>query len=343
MKKHQVEIKWQIIVYSIYAIIGLIQAYSEHPAEGISFSEFFGVINVVLTQCILVNAIGNWLMIKHPLSVNPSKYYSYLLLIFGTYLAYRYVTAFPAYIDITNSYEGRQDKNTLFFFFFISTINGVISFLVAFGLYSIKKSYRIERRARLLEQEVNEARLTILKHQFNPHFLYNTLSYMYGQARPVSDNLAKSILILSEMMRYSLDKIGDKGLVLIEKEVKYIENFLEIYSLRFDKNFFIAFEIEGILGQKKIVPLLLITFVENALKHGVINNPRFPITIKILINNNELSLFVENQKQKGTKDISSGIGLENTKNRLKLTYPNKHVLAIMETEKTFTVSLKLTI
>lgn len=341
MKKNEVEIRWQTTIFGVYFILGIIQAYSEHPESGVTFLEFIGVVNVVLSECILVNLLGNWLMPKYPFSNQPRQYLIYFSLLFVIFLIYRYFTAYPNHVDILKTYNSQNDKNSLIFFSFISTINFVISFLVALGLFSVKKSIRMEQRTRQLENEVNEAKLTTLKYQVNPHFLYNTLSYMYAQARPVSDNLAKSILILSDMMRYSLNKTEENGLILIEKEIQYIENFIEIHSLRFGNDFYVNFEIEGIISGKKIVPLLLITFVENAIKHGKINEEKYPVLIKISIEKTFLSLFVENHKQYGKKDGTSGIGLENTKKRLNLLYPNQHSLEIINKTDTFTVTLKI--
>lgn len=341
MKRHQVEIKWQAIVFGVYFIISLVQAYSEHPAEGIYFSEFLGVINVIFSECVLVNVIGNWLMIRHPYSREPQKNILYLLLILFGFIIFKFLVVFPVGIDVLKSYNGQQDEKSLVFFFFYSTINVVITYLVAYGLYAIKKSFRIEHRAKLLEKEINEAKLSMLKHQINPHFLYNTLSYIYAQARPVSDNLSRSILILSEMMRYSLNKTNEDGLTPIEKEIQYIENFIEIHRLRFDADFYLNFEIEGVLGNKKIVPLLLITFVENAIKHGKTNDSKHPIGVRISLFQNELMLFVENQKQAGQKDETSGIGLINTQKRLHLVYPERHFLEIIDKPDYFAITLKI--
>lgn len=341
MKKNEVEIRWQTTIFGIYFILGIIQAYFEHPDEGIFFREFVGVVNVVLSECLLVNVLGNWLMLKYPFSKHPRQYLLYFSSFYLIFLFYRYLTAYPNNVDILKTYNSQNDKQSIVFFFFISSINFVISFLVALGLFSIKKSIRMEKRTRQLENEINEAKLSSLKYQVNPHFLYNTLSYMYAQARPVSDNLAKSILILSDMMRYSLNKTEESGLILIEKEIQYLENFIEIHRLRFGDDFYVNFEIEGFISGKKIAPLLLITFIENAIKHGKINEEKYPVFIKISIEKTFLSLHVQNYKQHGKKDETSGIGLENTKKRLKLLYPKHHRLEIINNSDTFTVTLTI--
>ncbi len=341
MKKHALEIKWQSAFYCLYFVISIVQAYSEHPEIGITSADTLGVINVILSECIMVNLIGNWLMVKYPVSEQPKKFLLYLFSLTVCFVAYKYFTAYPDYVDILKSYNGKQDKHSLIFFIFISVINVILAYVVGFGIYSIKKISRMEKLARQLENEVNAAKLNILKHQINPHFLYNTLSYIYAEARPVSEKLSKSILLLSDMMRYSLNKTDENGLTLVEKEIQYIDNFIEIHRLRFQKDFCLNFEVEGVIGNEKIVPLLLITFVENAIKHGKLNNPKHPVTVRLTISKKQLTLFVENQKQSGQKDETSGIGLNNTKNRLSIVYPKKHSLEILDKPNYFAVTLKI--
>ena len=341
MKKHAVEIKWQSALYILYFTISIIQAYSEHPETGVSSEDFWGVMNVIFSECVMVNILGNWLLVKHPAKKNLKKFFLYLFTITACFVLYKYLTAFPGYVDILKSYNGKQDENSLIFFIFISVINVILAYVVGFGIYSIKRIGRMEKEARQLEHEVSEAKLNILKHQINPHFLYNTLSYMYSQTRPISEPLSKSILMLSDMMRYSLNKTEESGLTLVEKEIEYIQNFIEIHRLRFGKDFYLNFEVEGLIGNKKIVPLLLITFVENAIKHGKVNDKSKPVEIQLLLLKNELIFKVRNHKQDGTKDETSGIGLENTQKRLKLMYPNKHILEIKDKPDYFTVNLKI--
>lgn len=341
MKKHQTEIRWQLTIFGIYILLGLIQSYSEHPEKGIFIHEVIGVVAVVLSNAFLVNFLGNWVMLKHPFSKQPGPFLFWLFATLILFMFYRYLTAYPDHVDILKSYNGNQDKNSLVFFFFISTINFVMCFLVAIGLYSIKKSIRIEKRAIVLQQKVNEAQLQTLKYQINPHFLYNTLSYMYAQARPVSENLSKSILILSDLMRYSLDKTENSNFVPLEHEIRYIENFIEIHQLRFENNFFVNFEIEGVLGNKSIAPMVLITFVENAIKHGKLNDKNHPINILLRVESQKLSFSVENAIQPGKKDHTSGIGLENTRRRLKLLYHKKHHLTVDQKDDTFVVNLQI--
>ena len=143
------------------------------------------------------------------------------------------------------------------------------------------------------------------------------------------------------MMRYALNETDVKGYTSLTKEIDYIENFIEIYRLRFNSDFYVNFEIEGVVSGRKIVPMLLITFVENAFKHGRLNDSRCPITIRLAVHKNYLTFVVKNQKQQGTKDSTSGIGLANTKKRLLLAYPDQHALSITDDKLYFEVTLTL--
>jgi two-component system LytT family sensor kinase len=193
-----------------------------------------------------------------------------------------------------------------------------------------KRSIVFERQQQQLKREISEARLKGLKNQINPHFLYNTLSFLYTKALPLSKDLSEAIGKLAEMMRYSLGDIADDEKVALDKEMKHLENFIQIHQLRFNHGLHINFSVEGEIFSYKIMPLLLITFVENAFKHGKINDATDPLLINIKINNGQLYFKIRNKKAFGIKEKSSGIGLTNVKNRLALAYPNEHSLDITD-------------
>jgi sensor histidine kinase YesM len=147
---------------------------------------------------------------------------------------------------------------------------------------------------------------------------------------------------LSEMMRYTM-KDTQQGFVLLEDEINYINNFIELQKLRLDRSVkleYYSFEDAPLF---QIAPMLLIPFVENAFKHGVNSEQKSHIRIEISINKAEFRLSVVNTKVSVQQDISerSGLGIQNTKHRLDLIYPAKHLLIINDTEKEFSVSLHI--
>ncbi len=201
---------------------------------------------------------------------------------------------------------------------------------------------KINVRLKQSEKEKLDAELAYLKAQINPHFLFNTLNSIYSLAIVQSDNVASSIVKLSNMMRYVLSE-SSSDYVSLEKEIEYIQNFIELQQIRFGS--FIQFEctITGDHKNKTIAPLILIPFIENAYKHGVNAEDNSIINIKIDTTENQLFLFVKNNKVfvQRSAESESGVGVQNTKNRLQMIYPGKHKLQINNTEKEYSVSLTI--
>ena len=212
---------------------------------------------------------------------------------------------------------------------------------ISFAYWFARNNYRIKKNQELLEKEVLAAKLSSLKHQINPHFLYNTLSFIYTKSLSHSSELAGSIARLSDLMRYSLGEADPDGKTCLEKEITHIRNFIGIQQMRFDNNLHVLFEIAGDIRQFRIMPLLLITFVENAFKHGQLNDRNFPVHIRLDVNPQALQFHIRNKKILGYKDTSHGIGLSNVYNRLRLAYPQQHELYISDTHDEFFVDLKI--
>lgn len=212
--------------------------------------------------------------------------------------------------------------------------------LFSFIAWALLDTFRKEKETEQLKQEKIQAELLFLKTQINPHFLYNTLNYMYSLAYPVSAQLADAIIKLSQLMRYMLNNSID-GMLDLQREVDYIENYIEIYRLRFEDSFFVDFKTTGDFANKKIASLILIPFVENAFKHGVLNEAKRPIKIHIDVVADRLSLVVSNKINRGQKDSSSGIGLVNIKRRLELIYPDRFELLVSNNGENYKTTLNI--
>ncbi|MFN3850292.1 MAG: sensor histidine kinase [Spirosomataceae bacterium] len=194
-----------------------------------------------------------------------------------------------------------------------------------------------------LEKDKIETDLRYLKAQINPHFLFNSLNSIY--ALTISEKAYQSsnaLIKLSSMMRYLVTD-SQQHFVSLHNELEYIKSYVDLQKLRFDDTVNIDFEIKGLPNGKKIAPLILISFIENAFKYGI--NPEIISTVRILIEiiDNELVMNVENRKVRVQLDKteSTGLGIMNTKQRLELLYPAKHSLSINETQETYKVELYL--
>lgn len=202
--------------------------------------------------------------------------------------------------------------------------------------------YREKQELLMLHEKKREAELNALKNQLNPHFLFNTLNSLYLLALKKSDKTVRVIENLSHILDYMLYRC-DKKYVLLKDELLLINKYIELEQIRYGKRVKISFD-ESITGEEKIAPLLLLTFVENAFKHGVseaIENAA--ITIQVENKDHTLFFKLKNTKpgiaQQATERKS--LGLLNVKQQLELLYPNKHQLNIVEKSNTYTTELEL--
>jgi LytS/YehU family sensor histidine kinase len=177
----------------------------------------------------------------------------------------------------------------------------------------------------------------------NPHFLFNILNNICALARKKSDDTENAVIKLSQMMRYMLTESKDEK-VNLEKEVDYLQNYIELQKLRVSGKVHIDFKIDGNPGLHMIEPMLLIPFVENAFKHGVSYAEESSIGISLRINDDGINFTTENPifRTNSSNDGSeSGIGLKNVLRRLELLYPSAHEISIFDNGKEYKVDLKI--
>lgn len=205
--------------------------------------------------------------------------------------------------------------------------------------------FELEAKRKQMENDKLINELKFLKAQINPHFLFNTLNNLYYLAYSQSPNTTEVIAKLSQMMRYMIYDSNYQQ-VLLSKEIEYMQNYISLERLRLNNEVPIDFVVEGETGSKLITPLIFITFLENAFKHGVsANNADSWVKISIKISGNECIYVVENSKLRNTNGggEKSGIGLQNLKRRLELSYPEKHSLKTDDQPNRYFVQLNLTL
>jgi LytS/YehU family sensor histidine kinase len=193
-----------------------------------------------------------------------------------------------------------------------------------------------------LEKENIQLENTALRAQINPHFLYNTLDFLYAKALPVSDDLSDGVMKLSDIMRYSLKPQDAEGMVFLADEADHIQNIIEMNQLRFNHKLNVFFDTVNVPDNVKIMPLLLITMVENVFKHGTTNSPDFPARIALSVDKqDQLHFSTHNKKRIGPKEHSTGIGLNNTLKRLRNTYGERCNVSVTDEPDEFKVEINI--
>ncbi|MBL6448844.1 sensor histidine kinase [Fulvivirga sp. 29W222] len=193
-----------------------------------------------------------------------------------------------------------------------------------------------------LKADKAAAELALLKTQINPHFFFNTLNNLYSLTVKHSDEAPKVILMLSDMMRYTIYE-GKKSFVPIQEEIKYLNNYIDLHRIRYHKKVNINFE-HDVGDDDQIAPLLFIILLENAIKHGVesLSDGAY-IKMNLVSNGKTMHFCIQNNFDPTIKSEECGIGLENLKRRLALIYPEEYKLTVTERNNTFKVDLNINI
>jgi LytS/YehU family sensor histidine kinase len=192
-------------------------------------------------------------------------------------------------------------------------------------------------------QVYQTAQLSYLRSQINPHFLFNTLNNIYSLAIAKSDKTPKMVLKLADILRYVVYQKDDKK-VLLADEIKLIHHFIDLTKLKFETEPNIQFTIQGSTDNVYIEPMILIPIVENCFKHCDIDtNTNGFIKIDLICKDNTLFFTTENSKNDllNQKDKLGGVGLENIKKRLQLTYNNQFSFKFKDENAIFRVDLTL--
>ncbi len=207
----------------------------------------------------------------------------------------------------------------------------------------VQNSLQLDKLSQQRETENLKTELAFLRSQVSPHFMFNVLNNMVALARKKSDLLEPSLFKLSTLMRYMLYET-DEDKVLLEREVEYLQSYIDLQLQRFGSKIAVHLFIEEFDKGYLIEPMLLIPFVENAFKHGTGFKQKGDIRIELKAKNKVLQFSVSNYYDntvQQVKDKTSGIGLQNVKRRLDLLYSRQHSLVIEDKDNRFSVILTI--
>lgn len=242
----------------------------------------------------------------------------------------------PAMLDKAMSDAGMgkpvrrmKDKLDIFLFMMTLMIIGISTSVTLIQKWQADKQLRES-----LEKDKIGSELSFLKAQINPHFFFNTLNNIYALTHVDVENSRRALHKLSRMMRYLLYDT-QAGITPLSKEVSFIVDYIELMKLRLNETTKVTFEGPLLNQDIQIAPMLFLPYIENAFKHGVSAIESSVIAIELSLDNKVLEMKVSNTiftESIGIADTYGGIGLSNTKRRLDLLYPGKHIFSAGKAE-----------
>ncbi len=299
----------------------------------------FGLYGLINISIFYVN-----LLFVFPSTASRKYYWRFVFSVIGLIVIYAFIKYFIAYY-YKDYYlaVGPMNKEIpkLFWPYTLSTIipSGFMIFLST--VYKVMADwFRNEQVQNELKFQKTQAELQFLKSQINPHFLFNSLNNIYALAYKKSDETPEAILKLSEIMRYMLKESEDYK-VDLKDEIKYLESYIDLHKLRYKDDIQFTARISIDQENYRVMPLLLISFIENIFKHGDVINPKNPVSIVLEVNKGLLKFKTVNTIREGNKDESSGIGMKNILRRLELLYPKRFKLETTQEDNQYKVSLEL--
>ena len=213
----------------------------------------------------------------------------------------------------------------------------MVGFNIAVKLFF--KSFRDEEMLKELEHQRLQSELQYLKYQINPHFFMNTLNNIHALVDIDTGKAKSTIVELSKLMRYVLYEASNKTILLL-REVQFLENYIAIMGLRYTDKVSIEMKFPIEVPEVQIPPLLFISFVENAFKHGVsYRNDSFVRVIVQQEEGNRLTFRCTNSNNGRADEQHHGIGLDNIRKRLRLLFGNDYTLSITQDKNKFDVLL----
>lgn len=271
-----------------------------------------------------------------------------MILLTVAYLFFRYLIYFHLFPFLGKEYMSYGFVSKQFFADsgWFTTQYFLLSFGYWYALDSVAKEKENKRMAiQLLEYKLllNKMELDFLRQQISPHFIYNVLNSVYSKVHKQSPGAAEIIMLLSEMMSYATGATKSNDELPLEEEIRNIDRFIELEKYRYGDNLCINYQVTGSPDiEDQILPLVLLTFIENAFKYGDRNNLLRPIVIKINIDEDKLTFYCKNVFQQASISRKSNkIGIANTQKRLELKYPGRYFLSNEMKGDEYTVNFSL--
>jgi len=268
----------------------------------------------------------------------PLSYALYSILLLLVFSAILHVVS--VYWLYPNCFLYKSPAQDTFVFHVATSALTLIAMLTPFLVLRFYRQQKNDTMSRLC---VNEMELNLLRSQLNPHFMFNMFNNLYGISLKEPERMPDLILQVSQLMRYQVEN-NKRMWVSLADELAFIESYIALEEERVSRRCKISYEFANTCeqAQYQIAPMILIPFIENAFKHGTDSMESCYVCICIQVSDHCLQMEIVNSIPKNASaKISTGIGLQNARQRLNILYPGKHRLQIAERDAEYSVKLAL--
>ena len=332
------------VIWAIILFFPMIFLYSEGERQIIRYLDFSLPLFILM---IVFYTNYNFIISRYLFNKKIGQFFLVNLVLFAlclgllTLIRHVYFESYYARIEAIKHFPPREKMKEIIMF------RDILSMSITAGLSTAIKMtaqwYQSQAEQKELEKLHVESELNNLKNQLNPHFLFNTLNNIYSLIAIIQESAQKAVHQLSNLIRYVLYE-SDHSYVLLSKDLSFTANYIKLMSLRLHSHVSLETKISAETGDLEIAPLLFISLVENAFKHGVSPDKPSYISVNIkMTDSTHLVCRVENSnfpKNKADKS-GSGIGLANLRKRLALLYPTTHELKIEDKGECYISELSL--
>ncbi|MAM19522.1 MAG: histidine kinase [Christiangramia sp.] len=334
------EIRYHIIFWILFIAMDKIAAFMFRESRyeldwRLMQAVFFTTVQVLVFYL-------NYLFLA-PHTIPQKKYKSLALgivILILVFAGLRYLLEEVILFEITGNHNYFGNSRRFTFYVYDNSFFATRILILSFAFYLVKRMLKTNQQLAQLEIEKKQAELQSLKSQLSPHFLFNTLNSLYSDLYDTSPKAGADILKLSEMLRYVTYE-NEHDEVLLKDEIQFLQNYIDLFQRRFDHEANIEVYFPKEIGSEKIPSLMLIHFVENAFKHGILNEPKKPVVISITSEKDQLHMHTSNYFRTQVSYDEQGIGYKNIRKRLELIYHENFKLEISQENDHFQTELKI--
>lgn len=243
-----------------------------------------------------------------------------------------------SYFDL---HKGKRHMPPFHAFVYFDFLSNLLPVVFAMAIRYAQRNFSLEIAQKEVQAQKLQADLTQLRYQLQPHFFFNALNNIYSLIAFDPQKAQESVHSLSKLMRHFMQNSDQKQISLAE-EVDFLQQYISLMQLRLTDKTTVQVDFPKQVPQLTIAPLLFISLVENAFKHGVSATAATTLSFSLKVEGNTVVFRSENTKIPTQESLySSGIGIDNLKKRLTLLYPERHQYTIEEKEGKYIAQLTI--